>query len=142
MSEEDRLSLDALLRAWMLSIHILDKFAMRQAPRGDMGFITTQLPYTGRAATLRIGRTFADSRLNANATQIAVPQMPTWKKYARIVLPHVGLILLSLLYVVGGAVAFYHMERPNEAPVKAIASSRSDGKPRLLVESTLLNRGR
>ncbi|PIO70913.1 hypothetical protein TELCIR_07205 [Teladorsagia circumcincta] len=46
--------------------------------------------------------------------QIIVPQMPTWKKYARIVLPHVGLILLSLLYVVGGAVAFYHMERPNE----------------------------
>ncbi|PIO63613.1 Ion channel, partial [Teladorsagia circumcincta] len=79
-----------------------------------MGFITTQLPYTGRAATLRIGRTFVDSRSNANATQIIVPQMPTWKKYARIVLPHVGLILLSLLYVVGGAVAFYHMERPNE----------------------------
>ncbi|VDP07137.1 unnamed protein product [Heligmosomoides polygyrus] len=46
--------------------------------------------------------------------QIISPQMPTWKKYARIVLPHVGLILLSLLYVVGGAVAFYHMERPNE----------------------------
>uniref|UniRef100_A0A1I7XPW0 Ion_trans_2 domain-containing protein n=1 Tax=Heterorhabditis bacteriophora TaxID=37862 RepID=A0A1I7XPW0_HETBA len=50
--------------------------------------------------------------------QIIVPAMPAWKKYARIILPHVGLILLSLLYVIGGAVAFYHMERPHEVAVR------------------------
>lgn len=41
-----------------------------------------------------------------------------WKKYARIILPHVGLIILSLLYTVGGALAFYHLERPNEIAVR------------------------
>ncbi|EPB72805.1 Ion channel [Ancylostoma ceylanicum] len=67
--------------------------------------------------------------------QIIVPQMPTWKKYARIVLPHVGLILLSLLYVVGGAVAFYHMERPNEMAVRESAIRRfNQHKERMLDE--------
>ncbi|KHJ84953.1 Ion channel [Oesophagostomum dentatum] len=61
--------------------------------------------------------------------------MPTWKKYARIVLPHVGLILLSLLYVVGGAVAFYHMERPNEMAVRESAIRRfNQHKERMLDE--------
>lgn len=47
-----------------------------------------------------------------------VELMPTWKKYARIILPHVGLILLSFLYVIGGAFIFYHIERPNEIAVR------------------------
>ncbi|VDL70652.1 unnamed protein product [Nippostrongylus brasiliensis] len=67
-----------------------------------MGFITTQLPsYSTRSATLRFGHAFVESRRGREikSNQIIVPQMPTWKKYARIVLPHVGLILLSLLYV-------------------------------------------
>ncbi|VIO91459.1 Uncharacterized protein BM_BM10856 [Brugia malayi] len=44
--------------------------------------------------------------------------MVGWKKYARIILPHIGLIILSLLYAIGGALAFYHLERPNEIAVR------------------------
>ncbi|ETN79305.1 Ion channel [Necator americanus] len=100
-----------------------------------MGFITTHLPYAGRPTTLRVGENYVESRQDPNANQIIVPQMPTWKKYARIVLPHVGLILLSLLYVVGGAVAFYHMERPNEMAVRESAIKRfNQHKERMLDE--------
>ncbi|WKX99187.1 hypothetical protein Q1695_014231 [Nippostrongylus brasiliensis] len=103
-----------------------------------MGFITTQLPsYSTRSATLRFGHAFVESRRGREikSNQIIVPQMPTWKKYARIVLPHVGLILLSLLYVVGGAVAFYHMERPNEMAVRESAIRRfNQHKERMLDE--------
>lgn len=45
-------------------------------------------------------------------------QMPAWKKFARIVLPHIGLILLSVCYVVGGAFVFYQLERPNEVAIR------------------------
>ncbi|KAK6101759.1 Ion channel family protein [Brugia pahangi] len=45
-------------------------------------------------------------------------RMAGWKKYARIILPHIGLIILSLLYAIGGALAFYHLERPNEIAVR------------------------
>ena len=44
--------------------------------------------------------------------------MPVWKKYARIILPHIGLIILSLVYIIGGAFVFYHLERPNEVYVR------------------------
>ncbi|VDK48481.1 unnamed protein product [Anisakis simplex] len=44
--------------------------------------------------------------------------MPTWKKYARIILPHIGLILLSVVYIIGGAFAFYHFERPHEIAIR------------------------
>ncbi|CAI4231503.1 unnamed protein product [Auanema sp. JU1783] len=47
--------------------------------------------------------------------------MSVWKKYARIILPHVGLILLSLFYVIGGAVAFYNLERPHEMAVRELS---------------------
>ena len=39
-------------------------------------------------------------------------------QWAKIVLPHVGLICLSCLYVAAGAVVFYHLEEPNEQNVK------------------------
>ncbi|CAG9530822.1 unnamed protein product [Cercopithifilaria johnstoni] len=44
--------------------------------------------------------------------------MVGWKKYARIILPHVGLIILSMLYTIGGAFAFYYLERPYETVVR------------------------
>lgn len=44
--------------------------------------------------------------------------MDGWKKYARIILPHIGLIILSLLYTIGGAFAFYYLERPYEIVVR------------------------
>uniref|UniRef100_A0A0R3RQR4 Ion channel n=1 Tax=Elaeophora elaphi TaxID=1147741 RepID=A0A0R3RQR4_9BILA len=44
--------------------------------------------------------------------------MVGWKKYARIILPHVGLIILSLLYTIGGALTFYYLERPYEIAVR------------------------
>ncbi|KAI1731692.1 ion channel domain-containing protein [Ditylenchus destructor] len=50
--------------------------------------------------------------------QVLAPPMPSWKKYARIILPHIGLILLSLLYIIGGAFVFYQVERPNEVAVR------------------------
>ncbi|KAL7070992.1 hypothetical protein ACQ4LE_009882, partial [Meloidogyne hapla] len=46
------------------------------------------------------------------------PHMPVWRKYARIVLPHIGLILLSLLYVIGGAFIFNYLEGPNEMDIR------------------------
>lgn len=51
--------------------------------------------------------------------QALTPSQPAWKKYARIILPHIGLIMLSLLYVIGGAFVFYHIEEPNELAVRA-----------------------
>ncbi|KJH46603.1 Ion channel [Dictyocaulus viviparus] len=82
-------------------------------------------------------------RTKMKAFQIVASQMPTWKKYARIVLPHVGLILLSLLYVVGGAVAFYHMEHPNEMAVRESAIRRfNQHKEQMLDELwTLIDSG-
>uniref|UniRef100_A0A1I7Z1E1 RIC3 domain-containing protein n=1 Tax=Steinernema glaseri TaxID=37863 RepID=A0A1I7Z1E1_9BILA len=57
-------------------------------------------------------------RENGRLLQDLVPEMASWKKYARIILPHVGLILLSMIYVVGGALIFYQLERPNEMEVR------------------------
>uniref|UniRef100_A0A7E4UZL0 TWiK family of potassium channels protein 7 n=1 Tax=Panagrellus redivivus TaxID=6233 RepID=A0A7E4UZL0_PANRE len=50
--------------------------------------------------------------------QVMLDDMPTWKKYARIILPHVGLIILSLVYIIGGAFVFYHLEHPNEMYIR------------------------
>lgn len=44
--------------------------------------------------------------------------MSLWKKYARIILPHVGLILISCVYIVGGAMIFYVVESPNEERIR------------------------
>ncbi|CAD5215938.1 unnamed protein product [Bursaphelenchus okinawaensis] len=44
--------------------------------------------------------------------------MSLWKKYARIILPHVGLILISCVYIVGGAMIFYVVESPNEVNIR------------------------
>uniref|UniRef100_A0AAF5RUP0 Serpin domain-containing protein n=1 Tax=Wuchereria bancrofti TaxID=6293 RepID=A0AAF5RUP0_WUCBA len=49
---------------------------------------------------------------------VGINKMAGWKKYARIILPHIGLIILSLLYAIGGALSFYHLERPNEIAVR------------------------
>ncbi|KAI6187903.1 Potassium channel subfamily K member 18 [Aphelenchoides besseyi] len=45
--------------------------------------------------------------------------MSAWKKYARIILPHIGLILISFVYIVGGAGIFYFIESPNEHRIRA-----------------------
>ncbi|CAD6190324.1 unnamed protein product [Caenorhabditis auriculariae] len=88
----------------------------------QMPFLSSHLPYNpGRVGLFiqhqgRYARRKNPTDLNEN--DITAPPMPAWKKYARIVLPHVGLILLSLLYVIGGAIAFYHMERPHEMAVR------------------------
>ncbi|VDK61089.1 unnamed protein product, partial [Onchocerca ochengi] len=49
---------------------------------------------------------------------VLLSPMADWKKYARIILPHVGLVIFSVLYTVGGALAFYYLERPNEIAVR------------------------
>lgn len=59
------------------------------------------------------------------------PEVSKPLQYARLVLPHVGLVLLSVLYICGGAVAFYQLERPYEVSVRntnleQIARSRRD----------------
>lgn len=38
-------------------------------------------------------------------------------QYSKIILPHLGLILLACFYVTIGAVIFYHMERKNEMAI-------------------------
>lgn len=52
------------------------------------------------------------SSLNTFYSQ-SQPTIPLWKKYARIVLPHIGLIFISCVYIVGGACIFYFLESPN-----------------------------
>ncbi|KAI6241587.1 TWiK family of potassium channels protein 7 [Aphelenchoides fujianensis] len=51
--------------------------------------------------------------------QALSPTMPMWKKYARIILPHIGLIFISVVYIVGGACVFYFVESPNEHRIRA-----------------------
>lgn len=41
-------------------------------------------------------------------------------------LPHIGLILLSILYIFGGALAFYQLERPNEIQVRKMNLQKID----------------
>ncbi|KAM3723635.1 TWiK family of potassium channels protein [Dirofilaria immitis] len=50
--------------------------------------------------------------------RVLLSPMAGWKKYMRIILPHIGLIILSLLYTIGGAFAFYYLERPHEIAVR------------------------
>ncbi|VDD90262.1 unnamed protein product [Enterobius vermicularis] len=52
-----------------------------------------------------------------NRKTISRQKPENWKELARVIIPHVGLILLSLLYVSGGAVVFYHLEKPNEVEI-------------------------
>lgn len=60
--------------------------------------------------------------------------MPTWKKYARIILPHIGLILLSMLYVVGGAFVFYQVEKPYEIAVREESLALIEAQEALMLE--------
>ncbi|VDP28193.1 unnamed protein product [Soboliphyme baturini] len=41
-------------------------------------------------------------------------------EYAKLILPHVGLIMLSCLYAIGGAVVFYYIEKPNEKSIRQL----------------------
>ncbi|KAI6214836.1 Potassium channel subfamily K member 18 [Aphelenchoides besseyi] len=52
-------------------------------------------------------------------SQTLSQSMSAWKKYARIILPHIGLILISFVYIVGGAGVFYFIESPNEHRIRA-----------------------
>uniref|UniRef100_A0AC34QHE6 Potassium channel domain-containing protein n=1 Tax=Panagrolaimus sp. JU765 TaxID=591449 RepID=A0AC34QHE6_9BILA len=61
---------------------------------------------------------FGGKNVFAANSQASLDDMPAWKKYARIILPHIGLIILSLVYIIGGAFVFYHLERPNEVYVR------------------------
>uniref|UniRef100_A0A0N4ZIH6 Potassium channel subfamily K member 18 n=1 Tax=Parastrongyloides trichosuri TaxID=131310 RepID=A0A0N4ZIH6_PARTI len=45
--------------------------------------------------------------------------MPVWKKYGKLILFHIGLCFLSLLYIIGGALIFFHFERPNELAIRS-----------------------
>jgi hypothetical protein len=40
------------------------------------------------------------------------------RKYARLILPHVGLVLLTITYTVLGAFFFFCIENPNEKETK------------------------
>lgn len=64
--------------------------------------------------------------------------MPAWKKYARIILPHIGLILLSMLYVVGGAFVFYQVERPHEIAVRKESLNLIEAQERLMLNELWL----
>jgi hypothetical protein len=43
----------------------------------------------------------------------------SWRKYARLVLPHVGLVTVVCIYAMVGAWVFYSLESPNEDRLKA-----------------------
>ncbi|KRX55283.1 TWiK family of potassium channels protein 7 [Trichinella sp. T6] len=46
------------------------------------------------------------------------PDRQTWQKKLLIILPHFGLVFLSLIYTVIGAIIFYYIEYPNESTLK------------------------
>ncbi|CAB3403355.1 unnamed protein product [Caenorhabditis bovis] len=104
-----------------------DEAVSTTSSKMHMPFVTAHLPYTpGRVGLFIQHQNYMKRRTttpttssDVNENNITVRPMPVWKKYARIILPHVGLILLSLLYVIGGAMVFYHMERPFEMEVRA-----------------------
>ncbi|VDP48950.1 unnamed protein product [Soboliphyme baturini] len=45
-------------------------------------------------------------------------KVPKWRKKLLIALPHLGLVVLSMLYTVLGAAIFYYIEAPNESILK------------------------
>ncbi|TKR77323.1 hypothetical protein L596_018320 [Steinernema carpocapsae] len=74
-------------------------------------------------------------RDNSRILQDLVPEMASWKKYARIILPHVGLIILSMIYVFGGALIFYQLERPNEIEVRRSSLVDINRQTNLMLDS-------
>uniref|UniRef100_A0A914UW29 Potassium channel domain-containing protein n=1 Tax=Plectus sambesii TaxID=2011161 RepID=A0A914UW29_9BILA len=60
---------------------------------------------------------------DASETKDAVSDLPLeedegFKKYAKLILPHVGLVALTVMYTLIGASVFYSIERPNEHATK------------------------
>lgn len=66
--------------------------------------------------------------------QITSRPMATWKTYARIILAHVSLIVLSVVYVGFGAFLFYQLEQPNEVEVRARNIERFNIHKRQMIE--------
>ena len=60
--------------------------------------------------------------------------MATWKSYARIILAHVSLIVLSVVYVGFGAFLFYQLEQPNEVEVRARNIERFNVHKRQMID--------
>jgi hypothetical protein len=49
-------------------------------------------------------------------------------QWAKIVLPHIGLIVLSGAYVFAGAIAFFHLEQPHEHNVRQLHVAEVNGR--------------
>ncbi|CAJ0943248.1 unnamed protein product, partial [Mesorhabditis belari] len=94
-----------------------------------MAFISSHLPFIGhkayRQSILQANRLLEannagndDNNNEADEEEFTEKELPAWRTYAKMILPHVGLILLSFVYIVGGAFAFYHLEGPNEVSIR------------------------
>nr|CAD2190770.1 unnamed protein product [Meloidogyne enterolobii] len=55
------------------------------------------------------------------------------RKYAKLILPHVGLVLLTCCYTLLGASLFYSVERPNELRAKRICLDNINKRQELFV---------
>uniref|UniRef100_A0A7E4VQ02 Ion_trans_2 domain-containing protein n=1 Tax=Panagrellus redivivus TaxID=6233 RepID=A0A7E4VQ02_PANRE len=56
-----------------------------------------------------------------------------WKNNLRIVIPHIGLVLLSALYTVFGATVFHHLEQPFEIKIRNDTAHRVSALKRRII---------
>jgi len=57
-----------------------------------------------------------------------------WRKLVKVVLPHVLLVISTLLWTLGGAVVFYAIERPNEARAKTAAVANVGARRTVVID--------
>ncbi|KAL3101105.1 hypothetical protein niasHS_001565 [Heterodera schachtii] len=59
-----------------------------------------------------------------NVDQMGTEHDSSWRKYARLVLPHIGLVIFVCLYAMFGAWVFYSIESPHEDRLKLVGIQR------------------
>uniref|UniRef100_A0A8R1DNL7 Potassium channel domain-containing protein n=1 Tax=Caenorhabditis japonica TaxID=281687 RepID=A0A8R1DNL7_CAEJA len=100
-----------------------------------MPFVTSHLPYApGRVGMFVHPKHRRGPAHDHNENDITQRPMATWKSYARIILAHVSLIVLSVVYVGFGAFLFYQLEQPNEVEVRARNIERFHVHKRQMIE--------
>ncbi|KAF1762071.1 hypothetical protein GCK72_010333 [Caenorhabditis remanei] len=116
-----------------------DPWDLDQLLSGEqMPFVTSHLPYTpGRVGLFTRPLHQHHHRRghqDQNENDITSRPMATWKSYARIILAHVSLIVLSVVYVGFGAFLFYQLEQPNEVEVRARNIERFNVHKRQMID--------
>ncbi|CAI2349264.1 unnamed protein product [Caenorhabditis sp. 36 PRJEB53466] len=105
----------------------LDQLLSGEQNDDDPSFDTFSAPRGRR-------RRRVQKQLKTTRMHITQRPMATWKSYARIILAHVSLIVLSVVYVGVGAFLFYQLEQPNEVEVRARNIERFNVHKRQMIE--------